>query len=85
MNELGLKPEDVIVDLHVVRIALQLGITQGSNRKNLEKQLMEQIDPKDWGKAGMAICFLGRETCRPTKPKCEECVMVKVCAHTKTL
>jgi endonuclease-3 len=47
--------------------------------------LMEQIDPKDWGKAGMAICFLGRETCRPTKPKCEECVMVKVCAHTKTL
>jgi hypothetical protein len=23
MNELGLKPEDVIVDLHVVRIALQ--------------------------------------------------------------
>jgi endonuclease III len=85
MNELGLKPEGVIVDLHVVRVAPRLGIAQGTDPKKLEKQLMEKIDPKDWGKAGMAISFLGRETCRPTKPKCEECVMVKVCAYTKTL
>lgn len=83
MNELGLKPEGVIVDLHVVRVAPRLGIAQGTDPKKLEKQLMEQIDPKDWGKAGMAISFLGRETCRPTNPKCDECIMNAVCQFHK--
>jgi len=41
---------------------------------------MDTIDEKDWGEIGMAISFLGRETCRPKNPKCEECVMNKVCA-----
>jgi endonuclease-3 len=83
MNELGLKPEGVIVDLHVVRVAPRLGIAQGTDPKKLEKQLMERIDPKDWGKAGMAISFLGRETCRPTNPKCDECIMNAVCQFHK--
>jgi endonuclease III len=27
----------------------------------------------------MAISFLGRETCRPKNPGCNECVLKKVC------
>lgn len=84
-RELGVEAEGIIVDLHVVRVAPRLGLAQGTDPKKLEKQLMEQLDPKDWGEAGMAISFLGRETCRPTNPKCGECVMQKVCAYTKTL
>jgi endonuclease III len=44
---------------------------------------MDAINPKDWGEVGMAISFLGRETCRPTNPKCTECVMNKVCQFYK--
>lgn len=84
-RELGAKPEGIIVDLHVVRVAPRLGIATSSDPKKLEKQMMEILEPKDWGEAGMAISFLGREICRPSKPKCTECVMRKVCAYTKTL
>lgn len=84
MREAGLKAEGIIVDLHVVRVAPRLGIATGSDPKKIEKQLMEVLEPKLWGEAGMAISFLGREICRPTNPKHAECVMKNVCAFHKT-
>jgi len=83
LREMGKKAQGIIVDLHVVRVAPRLGIASGTDPKKIEKQLMDAIDEKDWGEIGMAISFLGREICRPTKPKCEECVMNKVCAFTQ--
>jgi endonuclease III len=83
MREMGLEPEGIIVDLHVVRVAPRLGIATGTDPKKIEKQMMEVLDRKDWGEAGMAISFLGRETCRPTNPKHSECVMKNVCAYYK--
>ena len=85
MREMGIKAEGIIVDLHVVRVAPRLGIATGTDPKKIEKQMMEVLDEKDWGEAGMAISFLGREICRPTNPKCTECVMNKVCAYFKAL
>lgn len=84
MRESGVPPEGIIVDLHVVRVAPRIGIASGSDPKKIEKQLMDALDKKDWGEVGMAISFLGREICRPTNPKCPECVMNKVCAYYKT-
>jgi endonuclease-3 len=84
MREVGVKAEGIIVDLHVVRVAPRLGIATGTDPKKLEKQMMEALKPEDWGEVGMAISFLGREICRPTNPKCTECVMNKVCAYYKT-
>lgn len=83
LRESGLPPEGVIVDLHVVRVAPRLGIATGTDPKKLEKQIMDVLDKKDWD-AGMAISFLGRETCRPSNPKCTECVMSSVCSYYKT-
>jgi endonuclease III len=85
MRELGVKAEGIIVDLHVVRVAPRLGLAAGTDPKKLEKQMMEVLDAKDWGEAGMAISFLGRETCRPTNPKCTECVMSEVCQYYNEL
>lgn len=79
LREMGLPAEGIIVDLHVVRVAPRLGIAKGTDPKKLEKQMMDTLDKKDWGEVGMAISFLGRETCRPSNPKCTECVMQKVC------
>jgi endonuclease III len=83
MREMGKKAEGIVVDLHVVRVAPRLGIATGTDPKKIEKQLMEAVDEKDWGEVGMAISFLGRETCRPTNPKCSECVMNKLCGYFK--
>ncbi|MCF3110202.1 endonuclease III [Niabella sp. CC-SYL272] len=78
LRESGQPPEGVIVDLHVVRVAPRLGIATGTDPKKIEKQIMDALPQKDWD-AGMAISFLGREVCRPTNPKCEICLMRKVC------
>lgn len=83
MRESGVAAEGIIVDLHVVRVAPRIGVAAGTDPKKIEKQLMEVIDPKDWGEVGMAISFLGRETCRPSNPKHHDCVMNKVCAFYK--
>lgn len=85
LRETGMPAEGIMVDLHVVRVAPRLGIATGTDPKKLEKQMMEQVDQKDWGEVGMAISFLGREICRPTNPKHSECVMNTVCAYYKEL
>jgi endonuclease-3 len=83
LRELGKPAEGVIVDLHVVRVAPRLGIATGTDPKKIEKQIMEVVQPKDWGEIGMAISFLGREICRPSNPKHDECVMKDVCMYHK--
>jgi endonuclease-3 len=84
LREMGQPAEGIMVDLHVVRVTPRLGIAKGTDPKKLEKQMMEVLDPKDWGEAGMAISFLGRETCRPKNSKCDECVLSKVCEYYAT-
>lgn len=81
MRESGVKAEGIIVDLHVVRVAPRLGIATGTDPKKIELQLMEVLPQKVWGEAGMAISFLGRDTCRPTNPKHEECVVNTSCEY----
>jgi endonuclease-3 len=77
------KAEGIIVDLHVVRVAPRIGIASGTDPKKIEKQLMEALPQKDWGEIGMAISFLGRETCRPKHPEHDDCVVRDVCAYYK--
>ena len=81
MREAGKEAEGIIVDLHVVRVAPRIGIATGTQPEKIEKQLMSLVPQKYWGELGMAISFLGREVCRPTNPKCDSCVMNKVCEY----
>jgi len=85
LRESGKKAEGIIVDLHVVRVAPRIGIASGTDPKKIEKQIMNVTREKDWGEIGMAISFLGREICRPTNPKCNECPVKENCVYTKTL
>jgi endonuclease-3 len=81
IRESGGEAEGIIVDLHVLRVAPRLGIAAGTDPKKIEQQLMEAIPKKDWNDAGMAFSFLGREICRPTEPKCDQCILNKVCEY----
>jgi endonuclease-3 len=81
MREAGVELEGVMCDLHVVRVAPRLGITDGKDANKIEKDLMAALPKKMWTEAGSAMSFLGREVCRPTNPKHSECVMSDVCAY----
>jgi endonuclease-3 len=85
MSQAGAPAAGVIVDLHTLRVAPRIGIAQGKTPERIEKQLMEKVDAQDWHALGLALTFLGRETCRPTKPHCPECPMNEACAYRKTL
>ncbi|MFA6470295.1 MAG: endonuclease III [Bacteroidota bacterium] len=84
MSQIGHSAEGVIVDLHTLRVAPRLGVAEGDDPKKIELQLMEKVEKKNWHIAGMSLTYLGRETCRPTDPHCEECLMKKVCTYYKT-
>lgn len=79
LREAGAPAEGVMVDLHVVRVAVRLGISSSTDPKKIEKQVMDVLPQKYWD-AGMAMSFLGREICRP-KPECEICLMKNVCDY----
>ena len=88
IRESGGKAEGVIVDLHVLRVAPRLGIADekdAAKPEKIEKQIMAVIPQEFWNEAGMSISFLGREICRPTNPKCIDCLMNTVCKYYKDL
>ncbi|MFN8325595.1 MAG: endonuclease III [Flavobacteriaceae bacterium] len=85
LREMNLPTEGIICDLHVIRVAPRLGLTSETKDGNkLEKQLMENLPKNIWGDIGMALSFLGRETCRP-KPNCHDCILKNVCHYYSTI
>jgi len=88
IRESGDTAEGIIVDLHVLRVAPRLGIADekdAAKPEKIEKQIMAVIPQESWNDAGMSISFLGRETCRPTNPKCGDCLMNSICKYYKEL
>lgn len=84
LRETNKPAEGIIADLHVIRVAPRIGIIKESKDGNkVEKELMQVLQKAIWSEIGMAISFLGRETCRP-KPKCEECLIADSCNYYMT-
>ena len=81
MREDGAEAEGILVDLHVLRVAPRLGITTEGDATKIEKQLMQKLPKNMWGEIGMALSFLGRETCRPTNPKHNDCILSDICEY----
>jgi endonuclease-3 len=69
----------VIVDSHVARVSQRLGLAKQSKPEKIEEELMEAIPKKDWIHFGCALVLHGRYTCTSNNPKCDECVLEKVC------
>lgn len=67
------------VDTHVFRVTKRLGLTQGKNPLEVERDIMKIIPDELWTVAHHYFIFHGRETCHAIKPKCKECILVDVC------
>jgi endonuclease-3 len=71
--------EGVVVDTHVMRLSNRLGLTQSSDPKKIEQELM-QIIPKDhWIQFSHELIHHGRQICIARKPKCVECTLETLC------
>ncbi len=79
LREAGQSAEGIVVDLHVIRVAKRIGLSDASTGDKVEKDLMNLLPREIWHNVGMALSFLGRDTCRPTNPRHEECPVAADC------
>jgi endonuclease III len=71
--------DGIAVDTHVRRLSQRLGLTERDDPAKIEQDLM-QITPKEkWMKLTDLLIFHGRQICNAKKPKCEICVLNKIC------
>lgn len=83
LKEAGITLEGIMTDLHVIRVVPRIGIINPTKDGiKAEKELMAVLPREIWSEIGMAISFLGRETCRPT-PKCTECPINSCCKYSE--
>jgi endonuclease III len=74
----------IAVDTHVTRLSQRLGLTQQKNQNKIEQDLM-QITPKEkWMPLTDLLIFHGRNVCKAKKPRCEVCVLNKICPSAFT-
>lgn len=69
----------VVVDTHVKRISNLLGLTKSANPEKIEEDLMKLFPQENWTELSHLMIFLGRKTCIARRPKCEECILNKIC------
>jgi endonuclease-3 len=76
--------EGIAVDTHVRRVSARLGLTENEDPGKIEQDLM-RIVPKDkWMRIADLLIFLGRRVCVARKPKCEACVLNRICPSAFT-
>jgi endonuclease-3 len=71
--------EGIAVDTHVRRLALGLGLTENDDPNKIEQDLMKLTPKSKWMKLTDLLIFHGRRVCIARKPKCEACVVNKLC------
>ena len=69
---------DIAYDVHIRRIFLRMGLTDKDNIKDVTSSA-RQICNEFPGSLTLPFWVAGREYCRPTNPKCEECYLSQFC------
>ncbi len=77
------KAEGIAVDTHVTRLSRLLGLTKHKDAPQIEKDLMELLPQKDWVIASHLLIDHGRRICIARRPKCEECVLNRICPSSR--
>lgn len=71
--------EGIVVDTHVSRVSQRLGLTKENYPKKIEKDLMNQLPKSYWRNFSGNVVLHGRYICIARKPKCDECILNKIC------
>lgn len=69
----------VVVDTHVTRLARRMGLTRTSDAVKIEQDLMAQLPQSEWVAFSHRMIQHGRKICTARKPRCDECLLNKVC------
>lgn len=77
---LAFKSQDnICVDTHVHRISNRLGWVKTTQPEETEQALYQSIDRRWWPDINLYLVTWGQNVCRPTSPRCGDCVIVERC------
>jgi endonuclease-3 len=71
--------EGVVVDTHVLRLSKRLDLTQFSDPKKVEADLMRIIPKDHWIQFSHEMIYHGRRICIARKPRCIDCSLESLC------
>lgn len=75
----------VIVDTHVKRISMKLGLTKNTDPVKIEYDLMKILPKEHWIRYNTQIIAHGRKVCKAPNPKCAICFYADICSEYKKM
>lgn len=73
----------VVTDTHCIRISRRLGLTNNTEPKKVEFDLLKLLTPETSSDFCHRIVLFGREYCRARNPLCENCPLKEICKENK--
>ena len=71
--------DNICVDTHVHRISNRLGWVKTTQPEETEQALYRAIDRRWWPDLNLYLVTWGQNVCRPTSPRCGDCVIADRC------
>jgi endonuclease III len=75
--------EGVVVDTHVKRLVVRLGITDETDPEKVEQALLPLVPRKLWTLFSHLLIFHGRRICVARLPRCGECAVNGICPSAR--
>jgi endonuclease III len=75
--------EGVVVDTHVKRLSNRLRFTRKDDPVKIEKDLVQLFPRETWTMLAHLLIFHGRAVCGARKPRCEACVVSRLCPSSR--
>lgn len=69
----------VVVDTHVKRLAVRLGLTESDNPDKIEIDLQQLLAPERWRRFSDILIYHGRAICKARKPDHGRCPVFNLC------
>jgi endonuclease III len=77
------KNEGIVVDTHVQRLTTLLGLTRETDPVKIERDLMALVPRDEWTWWSHTLILHGRQVCIARRPKCEVCVVNRLCPSSR--
>jgi endonuclease-3 len=74
----------VVVDTHVKRLSLRLGLTENQNPDKIEKDIEQLLPKESWRRFSDILIYHGRAVCKARKPDHARCAVFKLCPSSDT-
>jgi endonuclease-3 len=71
--------EGIAVDTHVQRLSRRLGLTREQHPVKIERELMNLLPARFWGRTSDLLIWHGRRVCVARSPRCGQCVLADIC------